>query len=75
MNAAQVKIKSNISWNYVFRSKETGKTYRFSPSQILNVDAIDSPSLLAKHIPGGRGCCGSQVKDDYYLFQEVTQWP
>jgi hypothetical protein len=75
MCAAQVKIQSMISWNYVFRSEETGKTYRFSPGQTLNVDVIDSPSLLAKHIPGGVGCCGSRVKDDYYLFQEVTSWP
>lgn len=68
---AQVKIKSNISWNYVYTSSKTGNVYRFSPGQTLNVDAIDSPSLLAKHIPRREGCCGSRVKDDYYFFQEV----
>ncbi len=68
----QVKIKSNLSWNYVYFSNKTGKTYRFSPSQVLNVDATDSPSLLAIFTPRREGCCGSRVKDDYYFFQEVT---
>ncbi len=71
----QVKIESKISWNYVYRSKETGKTYKFNPGQTLNVDTIDSPSLLDIFIPRREGCCGSRVKDDYYFFQEVTSCP
>ena len=67
-----VKLQSVFDARLTYTGLETGKQYEWNKAgSILDVDVLDSETLLAKRI-GGTGCCGNSNQDGNVVFIKVS---